>query len=146
MMKYSDYEKYEEIAFDYLLKRYGWKIFTSPKYALVDGVATHDNTITHVVEFKSRNMRYEQLTRMGTYLISHDKIVNGLKMSQMLCVPFILVVYLIDSDMVMGVQIGDEHGPTIDIDTAETYTQKSIEGGQVKRKNAFIGIDKFHIL
>lgn len=145
-MRYSDYQKYEEIAFDYLLKKYGWKVFTSPRYALVDGVATQDNTITHVVEFKSRNISIERLTRMGSYLISHDKVVNGLKMSQMLCVPFILVVYLIDSDMVMGVQIGDEHGPTLDIETRETFTQKTIEGGQVKRNNAFIGIDKFHIL
>ena len=140
------YEKFEEIAFDYLLKKYGWKVFTSPKYALIDGFAAKESTITHIIEFKSRHMSLEVLQKMGSYLISHDKIVNGLKMSQMMCVPFILVVYLIDSDIVMGVQIGDENGPTIEFDVKETLTQKSIEGGTIQRKNAFIGIEKFHIL
>ena len=58
-MKYEDYQRFEELAFDHLLKRYGWKIHTTPKYALIDGVATKENEVTHIVEFKSRNESLE---------------------------------------------------------------------------------------
>ena len=67
-------------------------------------------------------------------------------MSRMMCVPFILIVYLIKDSVVMGLELGDEYGVAVPIEIKETRTQKSIEGGQAIRRNAYIDIEKFHIL
>lgn len=140
------YKVFEEIAFDHLLKRYGWKVCTTPQYSLVDGIAVKNNEITHVVEFKSRNESMESMERFGTYLISYDKIENGLQICRMMRVPFILIVYLIKDGMVMGIEIGDEFGVSVEMEIKETRTQKSIEGGTVIRRNAFIDLENFYIL
>jgi len=145
-MKHEDYALFEEITFDHLLKRYGWKVHTTPHYALIDGIATKNNEVTHIVEFKSRNESLASMERFGTYLISYDKIMNGIDMSRMMCVPFILIVYLIKDGVVMGVELGDEYGVAVPMEIKETRTQKSIEGGQAIRRNAYIDIEKFHIL
>ena len=145
-MNYDDYQRFEEIAFDHLLKRYGWKIHTTPRYALIDGIATKSDEVTHIVEFKSRNESLESMERFGTYLISYDKILNGIDMSRMMCVPFILIVYLIKDGVVMGIELSDEDGVAVPMKIQETRTQKSIEGGKAIRRNAFIDIEKFHIL
>lgn len=145
-MNYDDYQRFEEIAFDHLLKRYGWKIHTTPRYALIDGIATKADEVTHIVEFKSRNESLESMERFGTYLISYDKIVNGISMSRMMRVPFILIVYLIKDGVVMGIELSDEDGVAVPMKIQETRTQKSIEGGEAIRRNAFIDIEKFHIL
>jgi hypothetical protein len=63
-MTHDQAKKHEERAFDYLLKRYGWQIFTTPHFALIDGVAAMDNEITHVVEFKSRNESLSSMERL----------------------------------------------------------------------------------
>ena len=145
-MNYDDYQRFEELAFDHLLKRYGWKIHTTPRYALIDGIATKSDEVTHIVEFKSRNESLESMERFGTYLISYDKILNGIDMSRMMCVPFILIVYLIKDGVVMGIELSDEDGVAVPMKIQETRTQKSIEGGKAIRRNAFIDIEKFHIL
>ena len=145
-MNYDDYARFEEIAFDHLLKKYGWKIHTTPRYALIDGVATKNGEITRIVEFKSRNESFESMERFGTYLISYDKILNGIEMSRMMCVPFVLIVYLIRDGIVIGVELGDEYGVGVPMEIQETRTQKSIDGGEAIRRNAFIDIEKFHIL
>jgi len=140
------YKVFEEIAFDHLLKRYGWKVCTTPQYSLVDGIAVKNNEITHVVEFKSRNESMESMERFGTYLISYDKIENGLQICRMMRVPFILIVYLIKDGVVMGIEIGDEFGVSVEMEIKETRTQKSIEGGTVIRRNALIDLENFYIL
>lgn len=146
-MSRPNWEKYEERAFDHLLKKYGWKIATTPEYARVDGIAIKDGEITHVIEFKSRNHTWETLERFGTYLISYDKIENGIKMANMLRVPFILLVYLIGEDVVIGVEIGDEYGISVPMEIKETRTQKNSErAGSVMRRNAFIDLEEFSIL
>ena len=146
-MTHDQAKRHEERAFDYLLKRYGWQIFTTPHFALIDGVAVMDNEITHIVEFKSRNESLSSIERFGTYLISNDKIMNGMEMARMMCVPFILIVCLIKDDTIIAVEIGDQYGINdVGIEVKATETQKSIEGGKATRNNAFIDIDKFHIL
>ena len=102
--------------------------------------------ITHIVEFKSRNESLESMERFGTYLISYDKILNGIEISRVMCVPFILIVYLIKDGVVIGIELGDEYGVAVPMEIKETRTQKSIDGGEAIRRNAYIDIEKFHIL
>ena len=64
----------------------------------------------------------------------------------MMRVPFILIVYLIKDGVVMGIEIGDEFGVSVEMEIKETRTQKSIEGGTVIRRNAFIDLENFYIL
>lgn len=145
-MKYEDYERFEEIAFDHLLKKYGWKIHTTPRYAAIDGIASKNGEVTHIVEFKSRNESFESMERFQTYLISYDKVLKGIEISRMMCVPFILIVYLIRDGIIIGVELGDEYGVGVPMEIQETRTQRSIDGGEAIRRNAFIDIEKFHIL
>lgn len=145
-MNRKDYEAIEEIAFDYLLKRYRWKIITTPRFAFIDGVASINNQMTHIIEFKSRNESMQSIQEFGTYLISYDKIEHGIQMSKMLSVPFILLVYLIKDQTLIGIEIGNQYGITAPMEVKETRTQKTIDGGEVIRRNAFIDIKKFNIL
>jgi len=145
-MNWRDYERYEETAFDHLLKKYQWHIATTPRFALIDGVATIAGEITHVIEFKSRNESYTSMKRMGTYLISYDKLINGTKIADMMGVPFILLVYLIKDQTLLGIRVSEGGEFVIDMDVRDTITQKNINGGRVMRSNAFIDINNFHIL
>lgn len=146
-MTYEQYEEYEDICFDYLLRQYGWKIHTTPRYAAVDGVATKQGALTHIVEFKSRNLTMAQMKRFGTYLISYDKIRTGIDISNAMHVPFILVVYLIDDRKTIGLEVYNPFTYNlVEMDVRETETQQSIEGGKIVRKNAYIDFENFHVL
>lgn len=141
-----DYQAFEDIAFDHLLKKYKWRIFTTPQYARIDGFATMNGMVSHIIEFKSRNETLESIERFGTYLISMDKIENGLTMARLMRIPFVLIVYLIGDGVVMGVEIGDEFGVSVEMEIKETLTQKTSNGGHAVRRNAFIDLENFHIL
>ena len=147
-MTHEEADRHEETAFDYLLKRYNWNIITTPQFALIDGVAYMNHEITHIIEFKSRYESWDSMMHYGTYLISWDKIQNGMTMAKMMRVPFILIVYLVQSDMVLGVELATEDGTLAipDIEVKETRTQRSIEGGSVMRKNAYIDLIHFYRL
>ena len=147
-MTQEEADRYEETAFDYLLKRYNWHIVTTPQFALIDGVAYMNREITHIIEFKSRDESWDSMMHYGTYLISWDKIQNGMDMARMMRVPFILVVYLAQSQMVLGVELATEDGTLAipDIEVKETRTQRSIDGGSVMRKNAYIDLIHFYRL
>lgn len=147
-MTQEEADRYEETAFDYLLKRYNWHIVTTPQFALIDGVAYMNREITHIIEFKSRDESWDSMVHYGTYLISWDKIQNGMDMARMMRVPFILVVYLAQSQMVLGVELATEDGTLAipDIEVKETRTQRSIDGGSVMRKNAYIDLIHFYRL
>lgn len=147
-MTQDEANRHEETAFDYLLKRYNWQIITTPQFALIDGVAYMNHEITHIIEFKSRDESWDSMMHYGTYLISWDKIQNGMQIAKMMRVPFILIVYLVQSDMVLGVELATEDGTLAidDIDVKETRTQRSIEGGSVMRKNAYIDLIHFYRL
>ena len=147
-MTQEEADRHEETAFDYLLKRYNWNIITTPQFALIDGVAYMNHEISHIIEFKSRDESWDSMMHYGTYLISWNKIQNGMEMSRMMRVPFILIVYLVQSQMVLGVEIATEDGALAipDIEVKETRTQRSIEGGSVMRKNAYIDLIHFYRL
>lgn len=145
-MKYEEFQAHEEVVFDYLLKKYKWHICTTPRYAMVDGFATMNNEVTHIIEFKSRNESHRSLMNYGTYLISYDKIAAGMMISEHMDVPFILIVYCVRDKTILGIEIGNPEGVSAPMIIKETYTQQTSDGGRVKRRNAFIDMDNFHIL
>ena len=127
---------------------YGWRTLKTPRYARVDGIVTnYDGDMLAVYEFKARGMTLDELTTMGTYLVTHQKITDGCDAARTLGVPFILIVYLIGSENIISFKVADSDGQLlIDYDVARTTTRKNVNGGIVERYNAFIPLNHMKVL
>ena len=109
--------------------------------AKIDGIIVKDNQLSGVFESKCRDLSLMQLQKFGSWLITHDKLIEGKKISTLLRVPFIGFLYLIKDDIIMYWKITDKYGDFLfDYDIKETRTQKTINGGSVIRKNAFLPV------
>ena len=109
--------------------------------AKIDGIIVKDNQLSGVFESKCRDLSLMQLQKFGSWLITHDKLMEGKKISTLLRVPFIGFLYLIKDDIIMYWKITDKYGDFLfDYDIKETRTQKTINGGSVIRKNAFLPV------
>lgn len=127
---------------------YMWRTLKTPRYARVDGIVTnYDGDMLAVYEFKARGMTLDELTTMGTYLVTHQKIQDGCDAARTLGVPFILIVYLIGSENIVSFKVADSDGQLlIDYDVARTTTRKNVNGGIVERYNAFIPLNHMKVL
>tara|TARA_R100000963_G_C4638997_1_gene102744 strand:+ start:1032 stop:1514 length:483 start_codon:yes stop_codon:yes gene_type:complete len=111
--------------------------------AKVDGILIKDNQLSAIFESKCRNLSMMDLENYGSWLITLDKIMDGKKLSEMLCVPFIGFLYLIKDDIVMYWKITDKNGDFLfNFDVKQTKTQKTINGGEIVRSNAFLPFKK----
>lgn len=119
----------------------------------VDGfiVSKSKNEIVSVFETKCRNATLNQMKNWGNeWLVTYEKIVKGAEVARRLCVSFTGLLYLIDEPIGLVVKIADRDGnflPKIRIE--KTLTQRTINGGEVFRNNAFIDIStssKFRIV
>ena len=107
--------------------------------AKVDGFITKGNKVTGIFESKCRNMNLMELREYGSWLITFEKIMDGKRLSEMLRVPYLGFLYLIKDQIVMYWKITDEYGNFLfDFDVRNTMTQKTINGGMVKRTNAYL--------
>ena len=111
--------------------------------AKVDGILIKDNQLSAIFESKCRNMSMMELDNYGSWLVTLDKIMDGKKLSEMLCVPFIGFLYLIKDDIVMYWKITDNQVNFLfGFDVKQTQTQKTINGGQIVRTNAYLPFNK----
>ena len=98
------------------------------------------------VEVKTRDMTTEQLVCSygNEWLISHDKILRGQRISELICCPFIGMLYLIPEKNILTIKITDKRGNyIIDFDVRETATSKSINDHNMELgMNAFIPMEK----
>ena len=111
--------------------------------ACVDAFAIgEDGSIEAVAEIKSRGMTRHQLEQYGDeWLVSFDKIKNGMELAKMLRVPFIGVLYLVPDGLVMTVVIANKRGDiVVPMRINRTETQKSINGGLTVRTNSYINM------
>jgi hypothetical protein len=80
-----------------------------------------------------------ELRNFGSWLVTFDKIMDGKRLSEMLRVPYLGFLYLIKDQIVMYWKITDEYGNFLfDFDVRNTMTQKTINGGMIKRTNAYL--------
>jgi len=80
-----------------------------------------------------------ELMEYGSWLITMDKIMDGKKLSEMLCVPFVGFLYLIKDDIIMYWKITNSKGEFLfNFDIKRTKTQKTINGGEIIRTNAYL--------
>lgn len=147
-MTFEESLQHEIDAMILLSDVYGWRTLKTPRYARVDGIVTnYDGDMLAVYEFKARGMTLNELTTMGTYLVTHQKITDGCDAARTLGVPFILIVYLIGSENIVSFKIADSDGQLlIDYDVARTTTRKNVNGGIVERYNAFIPLNHMKVL
>jgi len=99
-------------------------------------------SLESVMEIKSRDMTLNQLQDFkDEWLVTFNKIISGLHFSSMLKVPFYGVLHLIPDQKVLTIKIADEHGEAcVPFRVDRTQTQKTCNGGQVVRVNAYINM------
>jgi len=97
------------------------------------------------VEVKTRDMTTEQLIcdYGNEWLLTYDKVLRGQQLSELICCPFIGMLYLIPEKKILTIRITDNKGAfLLDFDARETKTAATINGGEAVRMNAFIPMEK----
>lgn len=137
-------KEYENRAYQKLEKKYNGKIIETPKSkdSKVDGFLVKDESVLGVCETKCRQLYESELYDFGTWLITNKKIEDGKVVANKLSVPFYGILYLIPHDYVFVWEIADKNGESnFNYEVKRTKTQKTINGGTVKRRNAFLPVD-----
>lgn len=104
-------------------------------------------TLYGIAEIKSREkagdviLNREYVEKHG-YLVTYDKIKYGAQISSFYKVPFFLIVNLLLDNRVLVWQLTDAYGnKTMDFEVKETKTQKTCNGGEIIRRNAYLPLD-----
>jgi len=107
----------------------------------VDGVVCRDGIIVAIYEVKSRKCSSEEIrTRFGNrWLLSYNKLQSAYSLTSCLKVPFVGVLHCQVDDVVMVKKFWEGDGKLLSrwyVD--ETWTQMTVNGGQIERTNAYI--------
>ncbi len=140
---------YEKIMLDKISEIRGVDLVETDKDtdAKIDGLIIKNNVLVGAFESKCRKLSLDELKRFGSWLITMDKILDGRKVSKLLRIPFFGFLYLIRDERILCWQITDSEGTfSFDFNIANTKTQKTINGGEIVRTNAFLPIEKARII
>ena len=120
------------------------------KPAAIDALIISKGIIRACIETKCRydcDLKKFQNEYQNKWLITFDKIEKGREISKMLGVSFVGFLYLKQSDTLLFQVISNAAGLYVpDIETSNTQTQATINGGTIVRKNAFINMNNATIL
>lgn len=109
----------------------------------VDGMLT----LYGVAEIKSRRMAGERVidreyVKRNGYLVTYDKIKYGAQISSFYKVPFFLIVNLLLDNRILVWQLTHANGEkTMDYKVLDTKTQKTCNGGEIVRRNAYLPLE-----
>lgn len=108
----------------------------------VDAVLTKDHCIKGVVETKCRyDMTLLQFfeERYGLWLVTFDKIIHARQVALSLGVPLLGFLYIVQDKTLLCKKITDSHGKfVVNMQMQNTFTQTTVNGGNIKRFNAYI--------
>lgn len=124
--------------------KYGLSVIqtNSKSSADIDAFFAKNGELVAIAEIKSRNMSEFDLRRFGSYLITHDKILRGISLSNSLKTTFLLLVHLRLDDKIVCWRVTDADGTSIAPFSVEaTRTQETCNGGSVVRQNAFFPVE-----
>lgn len=127
---------------------FGWRVQKTTEYARMDGIISNaDNDMLFVYEFKCRDLSLDELNKMGSFLLTYEKITDGCHAARVLGVPFILVAYLRKSENIVVFRIANDSGDLLfGFDINRTTTKKNIHGGSVERYNAFLPVSEMKVV
>lgn len=107
-----------------------------------DGFIYQGDIVKAIFECKCRDMSEKQLHDYGSWIVTYDKIRACKVISEFFCVPFYGFVYLLKTKNIYSWKITNEKGEYLfDFEKRKTNTQKTINGGEAVRLNAFLPVD-----
>jgi hypothetical protein len=110
--------------------------------SIVDAALYGSNQeLVAIAECKSRDMSYDTLlgTWGGEYLITFEKLYQAKKLAQLLIVDVYLAVYMLQDRQIFLWKIANQEGEFIlPLRLDQTVTQRTVNGGSIRRTNAFI--------
>lgn len=126
----------------YIRDKYKIKVIETPKNqpAICDGIMIKNNDLIGIFESKCRyNINYNDIKKMGSWLVTYKKIDECAWLSSKLRVPFYGILYLKSDPTILRWKITDNTGSYLfDFEVKQTRTQRSINGGKAVRENAFL--------
>ena len=125
---------------------YGCKYVHTPKDKIgaVDAFIIRNFSLYAVAETKCREMNLDTLRYRyrNEWLVTFEKILKGRQVSDLLRVDYWGFLYLAPEDIVMRVKIysPENGGWLVPFRVEKTVTQKTVNGGEAERDNAFISM------
>ena len=122
-------------------KRYGLEASSSSfEYAPLDGIFTKGGIIKTVFEAKCREMDLAKLRAYGNYIITEEKMKQGIATGKALGVGFSILIGLEDADCIL--KVSNHHGDILpQVEYRESLTWKdSKKVERVLRNNAYIDV------
>ena len=114
--------------------------------APIDALFSRNGRLQGVAEIKWRgeSLDLAALRRLGSYLITYQKLRLGRGLGRRLRVPYFLIAGLADADVWWTISDADgvwrEH-PRVEW----TVTQRSINGGSIRRRNGYLSLDRMRV-
>lgn len=147
--------EHEREAHSIIKKKWAVEIVETPKstIAVGDGFLIKDGVTVAFFETKCRyDMTYEELLDRGSWLVTLEKIMNCKKVSELLRVPFIGFLYLLPKSeptqkLLAYWKITDSAGEFIfEFEKYEQTTQRTINGGETVRENAYFPVNQMKLV
>jgi hypothetical protein len=120
-------------------QRYGMEASTSSfEYAPLDGILTKKGVIKTVFEAKCREMELAKLQKYGSYIITEEKMRQGVARARLLALAFL--IGLEDADCIL--KVSNHYGDILPhVEYRESLTWKdSKKVERVLRNNAYIDV------
>lgn len=108
--------------------------------ASIDVLFARDGELVSIGEVKVRALTWRELVALGSYLVTHDKLLRGRELARLLGVPFDLFVSLRD-DVIGWWRIAHATGAwATRFEVRTTDTQATCNGGRARRANAYLDL------
>jgi hypothetical protein len=107
--------------------------------AYIDGFFVRDGTIISAFESKCR----QKWADYDSLIITADKLDRGAVISSMLVIPYIVLAYIVERQLIYYWRVTDVRGVfRFRIRREMTVTKRTIDGGEAKRMNAFLPVSE----
>ena len=133
--------KHERVMLEIIKNKYNFDIIETAKDqpALCDGFIVKDGIIIGLFESKCRNATLKDLKKWDSWLVTYKKIDGLAWLSSKLRVPAVGFLYSIPDGIVLRWKITDKEGNYLfEPIVKNTKTQRSINGGEAMRENAYL--------
>lgn len=115
----------------------------------VDALLIKNGQVCAVVETKCRydvDIQQFNIKYRAQWLVTFEKIMKGKEIADALCVPLVGFLYLKQSDSLLVITIYRDGHFEQKLVVEDTKTQKTVNGGEIVRTNAFIDMSHAKVL